>query len=206
VALYARVSTVDKGQDARVQTLELQEYCQRRGWSVTSEYVDVGISGTKEKRRELDRLMADAHRRRFDAVLCWKFDRFARSVSHLLRALETFRSLGIDFISFSEQLDTSTPTGKMVFTVLGAVAELERSLIVERVRAGMRNARAKGKRIGRPPRTYLNQDARRSIYEAHTTRGASLRQLAVKFGTSIGTVQRCIQQYQKASTKPSLSI
>ncbi len=200
VALYARVSTADKGQDPRVQTLELQEYCQRRGWSVAGEYVDVGISGTKEKRPELDRLMADAHRRRFDSVLCWKFDRFARSVSHLLRALETFRTLGIDFVSFSEQLDTSTPMGKMVFTVLGAVAELERSLIVERVRAGMRNARAKGKRIGRPPRTYLNQDARRSIYEAHAMSGASLRQLAVRFGTSIGTVQRCIQLYQKAST------
>lgn len=148
VALYARVSTADKGQDPRVQTLELQEYCQRRSWSVAGEYVDVGISGTKEKRPELDRLMADAHRRRFDAVLCWKFDRLARSVSHLLRALEIFRSLGIDFVSFSEQLDTSTPTGKMVFTVLGAVAELERSLIVERVRAGMRNARAKGRGSG----------------------------------------------------------
>jgi DNA invertase Pin-like site-specific DNA recombinase len=200
VALYARVSTADKGQDPRVQTLELQEYCQRRGWSVAGEYVDVGISGTKEKRPELDRLMADAHRRRFDVILCWKFDRFARSVSHLLRALETFRILGIDFVSFSEQLDTSTPTGKMVFTVLGAVAELERSLIVERVRAGMRNARAKGKRIGRPPRTYLNQDARRSIYEVYAEGGASLRQLAVRFGTSIGTVQRCIQLYQKAPT------
>src|SRR6266849_6384762 len=190
VALYARVSTADKGQDPRVQTLELQEYCQRRGWSVAGEYVDVGFSGAKEKRPELDRLMADAHRRRFDAVLCWKFDRFARSVSHLLRALETFRSLSIDFISFSEQLDTSTPTGKMVFTVLGAVAELERSLIVERIRAGMRNARAKGKRIGRPPQTYLSQDVRRSIYEAHAMGGTSLRQLAVRFGTSIGTVQR----------------
>jgi DNA invertase Pin-like site-specific DNA recombinase len=110
------------------------------------------------------------------------------------------RALGIDFVSFSEQLDTSTPTGKMVFTVLGAVAELERSLIVERVRAGMRNARAKGKRIGRPPRTYLDLDARRSIYEAYAKRGASLRQLAERFGTSIGTVQRCIQLYQKAST------
>ena len=171
VALYARVSTADKGQDPHVQTLELEEYCQSRGWSVAGEYVDVGISGAKEKRPELDRLMADAHRRRFDAVLCWKFDRFARSVSHLLRALESFRALGIDFISFSEQLDTSTPTGKMVFTVLGAVAELERSLIVERVRAGMRNARAKGKRIGRPPQTYLDQDTRRSIYEAHAKGG-----------------------------------
>jgi DNA invertase Pin-like site-specific DNA recombinase len=94
--------------------------------------------------------MSDAHKRRFDVVCVWRFDRFARSVSHLLRALETFKALGIDFISFSEQMDTSTPAGKMVFTVLGAVAELERSLIVERVRAGLRNARAKGKRLGRP--------------------------------------------------------
>src|SRR5712664_3184893 len=94
--------------------------------------------------------MADAHRRRFDAVVVWKFDRFARSVSHLLRALETFKAQGIEFVSFSEQLDTSTPAGKLVFTVLGAVAELERSLIVERVKAGLRNARAKGKTLGRP--------------------------------------------------------
>jgi len=94
--------------------------------------------------------MSDAHRRRFDAVVVWKFDRFARSVSHLLRALETFKAQGIEFVSFSEQLDTSTPAGKLVFTVLGAVAELERSLIVERVRAGLRNARAKGKKLERP--------------------------------------------------------
>src|ERR1700731_4375228 len=145
-AIYARVSTANNGQDPRVQTRELQEYCARRGWTVSSEYVDVGISGTKEKRPRLDQLMADAHRRRFDAVVVWKFDRFARSVSHLLRALETFKALGIDFVSLSEQVDTSTQTGKMVFTVLGAVAELERSLIVERVRAGIKNARAKGKR------------------------------------------------------------
>jgi DNA invertase Pin-like site-specific DNA recombinase len=134
-----------------MQTRESEEYCERRGWSVAEEYVDVGISGSKEDRTELNRLMADAHRRRFDAVVVWKFDRFARSVSHLLRALETFKALGIDFVSLSEQVDTSTPTGKMVFTVLGAVAELERSLIAERVRAGIRNARAKGKRLGRPP-------------------------------------------------------
>ena len=94
--------------------------------------------------------MQDAHRLRFDVAVVWKFDRFARSVSHLLRALETFKVLGIDFVSYSEQMHTSTPAGKMVFTVLGAVAELERSLIVERVKAGLRNARAKGKRLGRP--------------------------------------------------------
>src|SRR6202051_5101494 len=149
-AIYARVSTSNNGQDPTMQTRELKEYCERRGWAVAGEYVDVGISGTKEKRAELDRLMADAHRRRFDAVVVWKFDRFARSVSHLLRALETFKAQGIEFVSFSEQVDTSTPTGKMVFTVLGAVAELERSLIAERVRAGLRNAKAKGRRLGRP--------------------------------------------------------
>lgn len=112
--------------------------------------MDIGISGTREKRPELDRLIADAHRWRFDAVVVWKFDRFARSVSHLLRALETFKALGIEFVSLSEQVDTSIPTGKVVFTVLGAVAELERSLIAERVRAGLRHARAKGKKLGRP--------------------------------------------------------
>jgi DNA invertase Pin-like site-specific DNA recombinase len=149
-AIYARVSTSNNGQDPTMQTREMGEFCQRRGWTL-AEYVDIGISGTKEKRPALDRLMADAHKRKFDVVVVWKFDRFARSVSHLLRGLETFRALGIEFVSLTEGVDTSTPAGKMVFTVLGAVAELERSLIVERVKAGLRNARAKGKRLGRPP-------------------------------------------------------
>ena len=116
----------------------------RRGWQLAGEYVDVGISGAKERRPQLDRLVADAHRCHFEAVAVWRFDRFARSVSHLLRALEIFKTLGIEFVSLSEPVNTSTPTGKMVFTVLGAVAELERSLIVERVKAGLRNACAKG--------------------------------------------------------------
>jgi DNA invertase Pin-like site-specific DNA recombinase len=148
--LYARVSTTNNGQDPEVQLRELREYVQRRGWQLAGEYVDVGISGSKEKRPQLDRLLAEAYRRRFDAIVVWKFDRFARSVSHLLRALEAFQALGIEFVSLTEGVDTSTPTGKMIFTVLGAVAELERSLIVERVKAGLRNARAKGKQLGRP--------------------------------------------------------
>jgi DNA invertase Pin-like site-specific DNA recombinase len=156
VALYARVSTANHTQDPTMQTRELKEYCERRGWTITGEYVDIGISGTKEKRPELDLLMADAQQGRFDIVAVWRFDRFARSVSHLLRALEAFRKLGIEFVSLSEQVDTSTPTGKMVFTVLGAVSELERSLIVERVRAGLRNARAKGKQLGRKARTDID--------------------------------------------------
>src|SRR5580658_147237 len=143
VAIYARVSTANNGQDPTMQTRELKEYIERRGWQLAGEYVDVGVSGSKERRLELDRMMADAHRRRFDVVAVWKFDRMARSVSHLLRVLETFNSLGIAFVSLREQIDTSTPAGKMIFTVLGAVAELERSLICERVKAGLRNARAK---------------------------------------------------------------
>ncbi len=116
VAIYARVSTSD--QSAGMQVRELREYCTRREWQIVGEYVDAGISGAKERRPELDRLMDGAHRRRFDAVVVWRFDRFARSVSHLLRALETFKALGIEFVSLSEQVDTSTPTGRMVFTVL----------------------------------------------------------------------------------------
>ncbi len=150
VAIYARVSTTNHGQDVTLQTRELRQFAEARGWKIADEYVDEGISGTKDKRPALDRLMSDAHKRKFDVVVCWRFDRFARSVSHLLRALENFNALGVAFVSLSENVDTTTPTGKMIFTVLGAVAELERSLIVERVRAGLRNARAKGKRLGRP--------------------------------------------------------
>ena len=184
-AIYARVSTANNGQDPTMQTRELREYCERRGWTVAGEYVDIGISGTKEKRPELDRLVGEAHRRRFDAVVVWRFDRFARSVSHLLRALETFKSLGIEFVSLSEQVDTSTPTGKMVFTVLGAVAELERSLIVERVRAGLRNAKAKGKSLGRPRVTV---DAARIA--VLLSQGLSWAKVGERLGLGEGTVRR----------------
>jgi DNA invertase Pin-like site-specific DNA recombinase len=140
---------------------------------------------TKEERLELNRLVRDAHRRRFDAIVVWKFDRFARSVSHLLRALETFKALGIEFVSLSEQVDTSTPTGKMVFTVLGAVAELERSLIVERVKAGLRNAKAKGKRLGRP-RSVL--DAKRIA--TLRAQGFGWKRIASDLGVGVGTIYR----------------
>lgn len=185
VAIYARVSTANNGQDPSMQTRELREYADRRGWKLAGEYVDIGISGSKEKRPELDRLMGDAHKRKFDAVCVWRFDRFARSVSHLLKALETFKALGIEFVSYSEQMDTSTPAGKMVFTVLGAVAELERSLIVERVKAGLRNAKAKGKRLGRPK---VGVDAVKIA--ALRRAGRSWSEIAKETGWTKGTVQR----------------
>lgn len=122
-ALYARISTANSEQSPEMQLRELREYCERRGWEIVAEYVDLGISGAKARRPRLDELMRDAHRRRFSAVIVWRFDRMARSVTHLLRVLETFQTLGIDFISLSEAIDTSTPAGKMTFTVLGAVAE-----------------------------------------------------------------------------------
>ena len=199
VAIYARVSTANGGQDPTMQTRELREYIERRGWQFAGEYVDVGISGTKEKRPELDRLISDAHRRRFDVVAVWRFDRFARSVSHLLRALETFQALGIHFVSLSESIDTSTPAGKLVFTVLGAVAELERSLIVERVKAGLRNARAKGKRLGRP---RVFPDARRIA--ALREEGLSWAKIAERLGVGEGTMYRAAQASAKipASRKP----
>ncbi len=142
-----------------------------------------GISGAKDRRPELDRLMADAHKRRFDVIAVWKFDRFARSVSHLLRALDTFRVLGIEFVSLSESLDTATPAGRMVFTVLGAVGELERSLIVERVKAGLRNAKAKGKRLGRP-RKILDT---RKIADLRA-QGIGWKRIAVELGVGVGTI------------------
>jgi len=190
-ALYARVST-HNGQNPEMQLCELREYCDRRGWQVFREYVDVGISGSKEKRPELDRLMADAHRRQFDVLIVWKFDRFARSVSHLLRALENFQALGIEFVSLSEQMDTITPAGRMVFTVLGAVAELERSLIVERVRAGIRNARAKGKRLGRPRRVVDSSKITRL-----RAQGLSWAQIREETGISATTASRAVSSLTK---------
>src|SRR5213075_123887 len=189
VAIYARVSTTNHGQDVGLQTRELRQFAEARGWTVAGEYVDAGVSGAKDSRPELNRLMADAHKRRFDVVCVWRFDRFARSVSHLLRALETFKALGIDFVSFSEQMDTSTPAGKMVFTVLGAVAELERSLIVERVKAGLRNARAKGKRLGRPKRTV---DARRIA--ALRAQGVGWKRIAAEMEIGVGTLYRLARE------------
>jgi DNA invertase Pin-like site-specific DNA recombinase len=189
--IYARVSTLNGSQDPSMQTRELEEYCQRKGWQIHDIYVDNGFSGKKDFRPQLNRMMQDAHERRFDVVVVWRFDRFARSVSHLLRALETFGALGIQFVSLSEQVDTSTPTGKMVFTVLGAVAELERNLIVERVRAGLRHARAKGKRLGRP-RKSVDAAEVRSLRDA----GDSWRMIARKMDVSVGTVFAAAQGRQ----------
>jgi len=183
VALYARVSTKNNGQDPETQLLALREYAKARKLEIFSEYADIGISGSKDSRPALNSLMADARKRRFDTVLVARFDRFARSTRHLVLALEEFNALGVDFISLSESIDTSTPMGKMVFVVISAVAELERSLIRERVIMGLQRAKAQGKRIGRPAAAI-------DPAEVHTLReqGLSFRAIARQFGVSHPTI------------------
>src|SRR5215469_14007070 len=145
VALYARVSTLN-GQDPEMQLSELREYAGRRGWTISDEYVDQGVSGSKESRPELNRLTADAHRRAFDAVLVWKIDRYGRSLKHLVDSLADLAAYGVAFVSFRDNLDLSTPSGRLMFQIIGAMAEFERSLIQERVRAGLCNARTNGRK------------------------------------------------------------
>src|SRR5579863_3988129 len=185
-AIYARCSTNE--QNVGMQLSELGEFCRHRNWNVAAKFVDRGISGAEElSRPELNRLMTEAHRGKFSVVAVWKFDRFARSVGHLLRAPEIFRSLGIEFVSLSEAVDTTTPAGKMVFTVLGSVAELERSLIGERVRAGLRNAKAKSTRLGRPPLRELSAAEVRQLRSDRKRARTSFSLLAKRYGVSVWT-------------------
>lgn len=184
VAIYARVSTTD--QNCEMQLDDLRRFANQR-LGRANEYVDVGVSGTQRRRPRLDQLMKDAHKRLFDVVLVWKFDRFARSVKHLVDSLEEFRALGIDFISFTEGVDTTTPSGELLFHVIGAVAQFERDLIAERVRAGIAHARALGKHIGRP-RALI--DSERVI--ALRREGKSLRSIARSLAVPVSRVRRTL--------------
>jgi len=182
VAIYARVSTLN-GQDPHMQTRELKEYCQRRGWPIEGEYVDLGVSGAKDSRPELNRLMSDAKRRRFDSILVWKLDRFGRSLRHLVNAIAELESIGVTFVSLTDNLDLSTPSGRLMFQVIAAMGEFERELIRERVRSGMRNAKEKGKSIGRP-RSIVDS----CEIERLRNSGASWRAIAKATGMSLATV------------------
>jgi DNA invertase Pin-like site-specific DNA recombinase len=184
IALYARVSMANGHQDPEMQLAELREYAALRGWTIAGEYVD-RMTGSKESRPALNRLMADAHQRKFDAVLVWKIDRFGRSLKHLVNALADLAAYGVAFISFRDNLDLSTPSGRLMFQIIGAMAEFERALIQERVRAGLRNARAKGKRLGRPPR-IVNVDRIASL----RAQGASWRAISDKLGVGLATLYR----------------
>lgn len=191
-ALYARVSTTDKGQDVGMQVRELQEFCEKRNWSVTDQYIDNGISGSKERRPQLDRLMADARKRKFDAVLVYRFDRFARSMHQLVNSLAEFQSFGIEFISLHEGIDTGTPNGRLVFGIMASIAEFERELIRDRVRSGVQHARAKGKRLGRP---RIHVDA--SKIARLRGQDCSWAEISQETGLSAGVVRRAFASLAK---------
>ena len=199
IALYARVST--EGQDPEVQLQALRAHATQRGWTIVEEFVDHGYSGAKEKRPALDRMIKAAWTGTFHAVLVWRFDRFARSVKHLLTALEQFRSLKINFISLQEQFDTSTPIGHAMFTIIGAMAQLERDIIRERVKAGLDRARSRGVRLGRPI-TQVNPDEMAVLKQ----QGLSLPDIAKRLRCSRSTVKRRLREalLSSAEVAPTL--
>ena len=187
IALYARVST--DGQNPEVQLAALRAHATQRGWEILEEFVDHGFSGAKERRPALDRLMKAVWTGQFQAVLVWRFDRFARSVKHLLTALEQFRALNVHFISLQEQFDTSTPIGHAMFTIIGAMAQLERDMIRERVKAGLAQARAKGVRLGRPT-VRIDPAALALLHD----QGLSFPEIARRLRCSRSTLKRRLRE------------
>lgn len=201
VALYARVSTKQHGQNPETQLQPLRQFAAQRELEIVDEYVDLGWSGGKERRPQLDRMMADARKKRFDAVMVWRFDRFARSTRHLIQALEEFSKLGIHFSSLSESIDTSTAMGKMVFTIIGAVAEMERALIRERVKAGVERAKREGKRLGRPTVLVDREKIRERL-----AAGESVSSIARSTGIARATVRAIGKTGEKADESPGKSL
>ena len=191
VGLYARVSTCNGQQDPEMQLRELREYTERRGWQIVNVYTD-SVTGSKDSRPALNRLMNDAKQRRIDIVLVWKLDRFGRSLRHLVNALAELEAVGVAFVSLRDNLDLTTPAGRLMFQIIGAMAEFERALIQERVKAGLRNARAKGKRLGRP-RVFVSETRVESLRAS----GASWREISKELGVGIGTVRRTAQRLAK---------
>ena len=187
IAIYARVSTIDQNPD--LQLAELREYAARRGWSIASEYIDLGVSGSKESRPALNRMMKDAHARRFDGVACWKMDRLGRSLKHLISTIEDLAAYGVSFVALRDNIDLSTPAGRLMMHLLGAMAEFERGLIQERVVAGIASAKRRGVRFGRP-KTWVSPDKIRELREA----GTPWRAIAKKLKVGTGTAVRALQQ------------
>ena len=194
-ALYMRVSTLD--QHPETQLYDLRQMAQQRGYEIVEEYTDT-ISGAKARRPGLDQMMRDARRGRFDVVLVWASDRIARSVKHFLDVLDELNRLNIEFISFREQIDTGGPLGRAVVVIIGAIAELERNLIIERVRAGMRRARLEGRHIGRKP-----LDLDRNAILRDRQRGQSLGQLAKSYRVSRATIHRVLREHAPTTLEKS---
>lgn len=193
-ALYCRCST-NQHQTPDMQVRELREYCSRRGWQVVGEWIDLGISGSRESRPQLNKLLGACRHRKIDALVVYRYDRFARSLRHLVNALDEFRSLGVDFVSLHEGVDTSTPNGRLVFGIFASIAEFERELIRERVKSGLAAAKANGKRLGRPRRTIDVSEARKLRAQPGATWQSVARELNVPLSTLFQS-QRCLRWQQ----------
>ena len=185
VGLYLRVST--DSQQTKMQESELRRYAEARGWEIQQIYSDRGVSGRKDIRPALQELMAACRQRKIDVVLVWKFDRFARSLRHLVTALDEFKRLRVDFISATEGVDTTLPSGELVFQIFGAIAQFEAGLISERVKAGLAEAKRNGKQLGRPAIKKLSE-AEVAKIRAARRKGVTLRKLASQFGASLWAV------------------
>jgi DNA invertase Pin-like site-specific DNA recombinase len=196
-ALYTRVSS--NGQNPKMQESELLEYVRRRGWVVYKVYTDKGISGTKQKRPALDSLLNDCRRGRVNAIVVYRFDRFARSLKQLISGFELCKELGIDFVSITEAVDTTLPAGELVFQIMGAVAQFERSLIVERVKAGLQHARSQGKVLGRPPLRRLTPKEIGQLKSERAKRKSPFRTLATKYGISVFTAHKLCRRSRESA-------
>ena len=183
---YTRVSTDQ--QSTKAQEAELRDYVKRRGWTLKKVYCDK-ISGMKDVRPGLTGLMSDCRKGQVDVVVVWKFDRFGRSLRHLVTALAEFKDLGVDFVSATEGVDTTSPAGELVFQIFGAIAQFERSLIVERVRAGLAQAKRDGKHLGRPAKRKLSA-SEVGIIRSERSRGVTLRALSKRFGATLWSVHQ----------------
>jgi DNA invertase Pin-like site-specific DNA recombinase len=182
--IYVRVSTADQRTDA--QETELKNYAHRRGWSIHRIYADK-MSGATSSRPALDHLMADCRKGQIDVVLVWRFDRYARSLRQLVSGLDEFKRLGIDFVSCTEAIDTSLPSGELAYQIFGAIAQFERSLIADRTRAGLAEARRRGQRLGRPPLKELNTADVQRLRKERKQSGTSFKNLARYYGVSVWT-------------------
>jgi len=188
VAIYARVST-DK-QKVDMQLSELRQYVKRSGWEIFKELIDEGYTGKNTNRPAFKKMIGLAKQKKFDVLLVWKLDRLSRSLKDLINTLDELGSLGIDFVSYDNKIDTSTPSGKLIFQIIGAVAEFERDIISERVRAGLRNAKRNGKQLGRPKVSPMIIAKAKRL----KTEGLSNRKIGEKLGISEGAVRKGLKK------------
>ena len=199
VAIYARVSTLDRGQNPETQLITLRDYAEHRDFEIVGEYIDYA-SGTREDRPQYQALLEAARKRQVDVVLVWRYDRFARSTQALVQALKEFQGLGVDFISYQENIDTTTPQGEMIFTVMASLAQFESALISERVKAGMARAKAQGKRISRAPIPKGLQARIAKLYQ----QGTSIHQISKQLGIGYGTAWNYVQRYKQPTSSHAL--